>query len=134
VGKVRLKERLIPAVPVTVRVFIGSRLGLARGNPWLAGKWEDVTRYLSFKWRTKRDAMRIEVSDKGYLASFPPTLPSIFEESDGYLPAEFDRVIEVTGESGDTTEIDEIRCWKPCRISFRSCRGSEMRVYDGYVT
>ena len=51
--------------------------------------------------------MRIEVSDEGYLASFPPTLPSIFEESDGYLPAEFDRVIEVTGESGDTTEIDK---------------------------
>ena len=35
-----LKERLIPSVPVTVRVFNGCRLALARGKPWLAGKWE----------------------------------------------------------------------------------------------
>jgi hypothetical protein len=33
-----LKERLIPSVPVTARVFIGCRLALVRGKPWLAGR------------------------------------------------------------------------------------------------
>jgi hypothetical protein len=102
-----LGERLIPSVPVTVRVFISCRLALARGKPWLAGKWEDVTRHMSFEWRTKRDAMRIEVSDDGFVVTFPPTLPSIFDESEGYTPADFDRLIEISGESGGTMEIDE---------------------------
>jgi hypothetical protein len=59
-----LEERLIPLVPVTVRVFIGCRLALARGKPWLAGKWEDITRHESFEWSTKRDPMRIKISDE----------------------------------------------------------------------
>jgi hypothetical protein len=101
-----LKERLIPSVPITVRVFIGCRLALARGKPWLAGKWEDVTRHESFEWKTKRDAMRIEVSDEGYLKTFPIVL-SILAESEGYKPADFDRLIEISGESGGTVEIDE---------------------------
>jgi hypothetical protein len=54
-----LKERLIPSIPVTVRVFYGHRLALARGKPHLAGKWEDVTRHVSFEWSTKRDPMRV---------------------------------------------------------------------------
>jgi hypothetical protein len=102
-----LKERLIPSVPITVRVFNGCRLALAYGKPWLAGKWEDVTRNESFEWKTKRDAMRISVSEEGYLVTFPPALPSIFAESEGYKPAEFDRLIEISGESGSTVEIDE---------------------------
>jgi hypothetical protein len=64
-----LEERLIPSVPITVRVFNGCRLALARGKPWLAGKWEDITRHESFEWKTKRDAMRIEVSDEGYVTA-----------------------------------------------------------------
>jgi len=101
-----LKERLVPSVPVMVRVFNGCRLALARGKPWLAGKWEDVARNVSFEWRTKRDAMRIEISGAGYLSTFP-IAHSIFAESEGYKPADFDRLIEISGESGSTLEIDE---------------------------
>jgi hypothetical protein len=101
-----LEERLIPSVPVTVRVFYGCRYALARGKSWLAGKWEDVTRHESFEWETKRDPMRIEVNE-GYVGTFPPALPSIFAESEGYKPAEFDRLIEISGESGGTVEVDE---------------------------
>jgi hypothetical protein len=38
--------------------------------------------------------------------TFPPDL-SIFAESEGYRPADFDRLIEISGESGSTIEIDE---------------------------
>ena len=71
-----------------------------------SGKWEDITRHESFEWRTKRDATRIAVSNEGYVATFPPAL-SIFAESEGYKPAEFDRLIEISGESGSAVEIDE---------------------------
>jgi hypothetical protein len=40
-----LQDRLIPSVPIRVRVFNGCRLALARGKPWVAGKWEDVLRH-----------------------------------------------------------------------------------------
>jgi hypothetical protein len=102
-----LEERLIPSVPITVRIFNACRLAIARGKPWLAGKWENVTRHESFEWKTKRDAMRITVSEDGYLVTYPPVLPSIFDESEGYIPAEFDRLIEISGESGSTVQIDE---------------------------
>jgi hypothetical protein len=101
-----LKEGLIPSVPVTVRVFNGCRLAMARGKPWLAGKWEDVTRRESFEWRTKRDPMRIAVSDDGHVLTFPRN-NSIFAESEGYEPADFDKRIEISGESGSAVEIDE---------------------------
>jgi hypothetical protein len=97
-----LGERLIPSV----RVFNGCRLALARGKPWLAGKWEDVTRQVSFKWQMKRDPMRIAVSNEGYVRTFPRK-NSIFAESEGYEPADFDRTIEISGESGGAQEIDE---------------------------
>jgi hypothetical protein len=101
-----LKERLIPSVPVTVRVFNGCRLALARGKPWLAGRWEDVTRRESFEWKTKRDPMRITVSDDGYVRTFP-LKNSILAESEGYEPADFDKYIEISGESGGMESIDE---------------------------
>jgi hypothetical protein len=101
-----LKERLIPSVPIKVRVFYGNRLALARGKPWLAGKWEDVMRHESFEWMTKRDAMRVMVGDEDYLVTYPPAL-SILAESEGYKPADFDKLIEISGESGGTLEIDE---------------------------
>jgi DNA polymerase type B, organellar and viral len=101
-----LEERLIPSVPVTVRVFIGCRLALARGKPWLAGRWEDVTRHESFEWQTKRDPMRIRISDEGYVGTFPRS-NSIFAESEGYEPADFDKYMQISGESGGTESIDE---------------------------
>jgi hypothetical protein len=101
-----LRERLIPSVPVTVRVFNGCRLAMARGKPWIAGRWEDVTRHVSFEWKTKRDPMRIAVSDEGFVRTFP-LKNSIFAESEGYEPADFDRLIEILGESGGAVEIDE---------------------------
>jgi hypothetical protein len=100
-----LKERLIPSIPVTVRVFNGCRLPLARGKPWLAGKWEDVTRHESFEWSTKRDPMRIDLCD-GHLTTFPIAL-SMLAESEGYKPADFDRVLEISTEDGAAEEIDE---------------------------
>ncbi len=100
-----LRERLIPSVPVTVRVFYGCRLALARGKPWLAGKWEDVTRHESFEWQTKRDPIRVILGDD-YLITFPPAPSSIFAESEGYKPADFDKLIEISEENG-ITEIDE---------------------------
>jgi hypothetical protein len=101
-----LEERLIPSVPVSVRVFIGCRLALARGKPWLAGKWEDVARNESFEWQTKRDPMRITVGDDGYVLTFPRK-NSFFAESEGYEPADFDKRLEISGESGVTEVIDE---------------------------
>jgi DNA polymerase type B, organellar and viral len=100
-----LEERLIPSVPISVRVFNGCRLALARGKPWLAGKWEDVTRHESFEWSTKRDPMRIDLCD-GHLTTFPVAL-SMLAESEGYKPADFDRVLEISTEDGVAEEIDE---------------------------
>jgi hypothetical protein len=55
-----LRDReLIPSVPVKIRVFHGCRLALARGKPWLAGKWTVETQRESFEWFTKRDAMNV---------------------------------------------------------------------------
>jgi hypothetical protein len=51
--------------------------------------------------------MRIIVHDEGYVITFPPALPSMFDESEGYAPAEFDRAIEISGENGGVIEIDE---------------------------
>jgi hypothetical protein len=50
--------------------------------------------------------MRIAVSDEGYIRTFPRK-NSIFAESEGYEPADFDRRIEISGESGGAEEIDE---------------------------
>jgi hypothetical protein len=57
----------------------------------------------SFEWKTKRDAMRIRISDEGYLVTYPPAL-SILAESEGYEPADFDRRVEISGESGGAVE------------------------------
>jgi hypothetical protein len=70
------------------------------------GEVGSVTRHESFEWKTKRDPRRIEVRDEGYLKTFPLAL-SILAESEGYKPAEFDRLVEISGESGGTIEIDE---------------------------
>ena len=40
------------------------------------------------------------------LVTFPPAL-SIFAESEGYKPADFDRYVEISGGSGSTVQIDE---------------------------
>jgi hypothetical protein len=40
------------------------------------------------------------------IVTFPPAL-SIFAESEGYKPAEFDRSIEISGERGGKVEIEE---------------------------
>lgn len=98
--KLILTERLIPSVPVTIRVFYGCRLALAWGQPLLAGKWEDVTRHESFEWRTKRDAMR------DVIVTCPPR-GEPFAGSDGYKPADFDRLVEISEESGNIEAVDE---------------------------
>ena len=101
-----LKERLMPSVPVTVPIFHGCRLALARGKPWLAGKWQDVARHETFEGKTKRDPMCIAYSDEGYLTTFPPTVP-ILSESEGNQPADFDKLLEISTEDGAAETIDE---------------------------
>lgn len=101
-----LDERQMLSAPVKVRVFIGCRLALARGKPWLAGKWEDVSRHESFEWSTKRDAKRIALGD-GCVITYPIALGSALTESEGYKPADFDRLVAISGESCAIEEIDE---------------------------
>jgi hypothetical protein len=102
----RLEERLFPTVPVAVRVFHGCRLALHWNKPWLAGKWEDKERQESFEWRTKRDPNRINVCDEGYITTFPRE-QSILAESEGKLPADFDKRIKIADDKGGMEEIDE---------------------------
>jgi hypothetical protein len=102
-----LRDRqLIPWVPVKIRVFYGCRLALALGKPWLAGRWKDDTRRISFEWFTKRDAMRVRL-DGFCLVTIPISLSSPYEESEGYKPADFDRLIEIAGDGREFETIDE---------------------------
>jgi hypothetical protein len=101
-----LRERLIPSVPVPVRVFHGCRLADQRHDPTLAGQWKDVERRLSFEWMTKRDPMRIEVNASN-IATYPIMLPSRLMESEGYTPVDFDSRFTVSDESGVASEVDE---------------------------
>ena len=50
--------------------------------------------------------MRIAVTDEGYVTTFPRE-NSIFAESEGYEPADFDKLIEVSWENGVKEPIDE---------------------------
>jgi hypothetical protein len=101
-----VKVRQIPSVPVTVHIFYGNRLALHRGKPWLAGQWRDETRHETFEWDTKRDRMRVLLNDRS-LTTFPRMLASPFDESEGYKPADFDKLITVANDSGELEEIDE---------------------------
>ena|SRR5215472_13515690 len=102
-----LKERKIAEVPVTVHVFYGHRIALHRGKPYLAGKWEDVTRCESFEWKTKRDPNRVIVKDDGSIRTFPID-GFRSSESLAYKPADFDkRFIPIVNDEGESEEIDE---------------------------
>ena len=101
-----LSVRKIPSVPVTVRIFYGNRLALARGKSWFAGKWIDETRHETFEWDSKRDRMRVVVNDAGNLTTFPRA-GSLFAESEGYEPADFDRVVTVENDGGELEKISE---------------------------
>jgi hypothetical protein len=101
-----LSERLIPQVGVPLRTFLGMRLALVRHKPTLAGQWQDLTRFLSFEWSAKRDAMRIEIGD-GHFATYPIRLPSSFTESEGHPPVDFDSLYTVSDVSGVMIEVDE---------------------------
>jgi hypothetical protein len=99
------EPRQIPSVPVTVRLFYGNRLALARGKPYLAGRWSDETRHETFEWDTKRDRTRVVLNDRS-LTTFPRTL-SPFDESEGYKPADFDKPITIMNDAGGLEEMDE---------------------------
>jgi hypothetical protein len=49
--------------------------------------------------------MRV-VLGEDHLTTFPITL-SILAESEGYEPADFDRLVKISGESGVVDQIDE---------------------------
>lgn len=100
-----LEERKMPTVPVTVRVFYGCRLALARGKPWQAGIWKDETRSENFEWKTKRDPMRVDIGD-GHLVTYPYA-GNPFAESEAYQPANFDRAITISRDDGNIVQIDE---------------------------
>jgi len=95
----------IPKVPVTVRVFHGCALALARGKPSLAGTWKDVSRKFSFDWTTKRHATwGVQLAGDSILTM--PISQSKLDESEGYLPVDFDRPAEIIDENGRTVTID----------------------------
>jgi hypothetical protein len=130
VAETVLKERLIPSVPITVRVFYGCRYALARGKPWLAEKWEDVTRHESFEWSIKHDPMRIDLCD-GHLTTFPIAL-SMLAESEGYKLADFDRVLEISTEDGAAEVIDENMLLGAMPTSCLFCRANEPTLTSIY--
>ena len=101
-----LKERKLPSVPVTIPVFYGNRLALARGKSWLAGQWKDETRHETFEWDSKRHRMRVVVNDDGSLTT-SPRVGSLFAESEGYKPADFDKLITVINDSGELELMGE---------------------------
>lgn len=111
-----LQERSLPSVPVTIRVFTGCRLALARGKPWLAGQWKGEPRDISFEWTTKRDAMRVELGE-GCIGTFPLVLP-ILAESEGPEPANFERLIEVAAEDSAAEEINTLLEAMPDHLQF----------------
>jgi len=43
-----------PEVAIPLRIFIASRLAHARGKPWQAGRWVEVSKRVRFDWTTKR--------------------------------------------------------------------------------
>ena len=102
-------RKSIPKVPVTVRAFHGCALALARGKPSLAGTWKDVTREFSFDWCTKRHATwKVQLAGVGSDSLLTmPISQSKLDESEGYLPVDFDRPAEIIGEDGRTVTIDE---------------------------
>jgi hypothetical protein len=81
--------------------------GNARGKPWLAGTWKSQTRRMSFDWRSKRDDTRIRHEEDGCLATFPILLRTALAESQGYKPADFDRLIEIAGDGSEFETVDE---------------------------
>jgi len=102
-------RKSIPKVPVTVRAFHGCALALARGKPSLAGTWKDVTREFSFDWCTKRHATwKVQLAGVGSDSLLTmPISQSKLDESEGYLPVDFDRPAEIIDENGRTVTIDE---------------------------
>ena len=93
----------------TVRAFHGCALALARGKPSLAGTWKDVTREFSFDWCTKRHATwKVQLAGVGSDSLLTmPISQSKLDESEGYLPVDFDRPAEIIDENGRTVTIDE---------------------------
>jgi hypothetical protein len=101
-----LKERKFHEVPVTVSAFYGHKLALARGKPILAAKWEDVTRVETFEWASKRDPINISVNEDGSLSTFP-LAGRLTLESDGYKPADFDKLLKFRDRDGQEFSLDE---------------------------
>ena len=104
--EILLSERKFHEVPLTVHVFYGHKLALARGKPLLAGKWEDVSRVETFEWNTKRDAFKIVVNDAGFIETFP-IVGRMTLESKGYDPADFDKLKLYRGREGGEFFEDE---------------------------
>lgn len=83
-----LSDRLIPTVPLSLKIFNSCRRRLAHHKPWLIGKWEQFEQKQSFDWALKRDPMNIEIGE-GHIKTWPQH-GSIFAESYGYAPPDFD--------------------------------------------
>jgi hypothetical protein len=48
--------------------------------------------------------MRIALGDEGYVGTFPIAL-SILAESEGKVPADFDTLVEISGNGDDVREV-----------------------------
>jgi|ERR1051326_2899440 len=110
-----LLERLIPSVALELEIFNSCRRALARGKPGIgkpeiAGVWEKFESYQSFEWALKRDPMKIVIGDR-HIKTFPQK-GSIFTESFGYAPPDFDTDPNVYhkehAEGLDAETIDDV--------------------------
>ena len=102
------RKELIPTVEVKIRVFYGCRLALAMGKPFLAGSWKWETQKIGFDWRSKRDAMHMQLADDCLsFTTRPILLSSPHAESEGYKPVDFDRVVTIAADGGGVQQINE---------------------------
>jgi hypothetical protein len=96
----------IPAVLVKVHYFHGCKHAIVRNKLWLAGRWMDEQRRMSFEWNAKRDGRRVRL-DGDCLATMPIVPFSPLEESASRAPADFDRLVEIAGDGSEFETFDE---------------------------
>jgi hypothetical protein len=88
-------------------LFLGCKLAIARNKPWLAGRWTDEQRRMSFEWNAKRDGRRVRLDDGDSLVTMPIVPVSPLEESASRKPADFDRLVEIAGDGSEFETFDE---------------------------
>lgn len=58
-----LFDGIPPSVRLPIRIFTGLKIAQSRGKPDTAGRWDDITRQISFAWQAKRAPRGEWISD-----------------------------------------------------------------------